>query len=85
MYFAVLYLKDKTIHLWPNESKEACEEKLYNLLKDERVYLRVDRTTIIKRELKEEDAYVFGCPASLNIKEKFAKDLEKGKVEFEYD
>ena len=81
MYFAVIYCKDGTIHLWPNSEKEACEEKLYNLLKDKRVYDRTERTTIIKRDIKEGD-YVFGSPNSLNVVEKFDKDLKKGKVEF---
>ena len=51
-------------------------------MKDKRIYDRVDRTTIIKREIKEND-YVFGCPKSLNIKDKFDKALKKGKVDFE--
>jgi len=82
MYYAVIYCKDKTIHLWQNESKQECENKLFELLKDKRVYDRVERTTIIKREIKDGD-YVFGCPKSLNIKEKFDKALKKNQVEFE--
>ena len=84
MYYAVFYSKDGTIHLWPNEDKLACEEKLMGLLKDHRVYERCDRTTIIKRELAD-GQYVFGSPNSLNAKEKFDKQLKKGMVEFEYD
>ena len=38
MYYAVFYSKDGTIHLWPNETKDGCEEKLLEILKDERVY-----------------------------------------------
>lgn len=83
MYYGVFYDKDGTIHLWPNEDKEQCETKLYEMLKDERIYIRCDRTTIIKRELSGDNQYVFGCPNSLNIKDKFDKDLKKGKVEFE--
>ena len=82
MYYAVIYCKDKTIHLWGAETKQECEDKLFNLMKDKRVYDRVERTTIIKRELKE-DTYVFGSPNSLNIKDKFDKALKKHKVEFE--
>lgn len=82
MYFAVVYCKDKTIHLWQNESKEECENKLFEMLKDKRVYDRVERTTIIKREIKDNE-FVFGSPNSLNIKEKFDKALKKNKVEFE--
>lgn len=82
MYYAVIYCKDKTIHLWQNESKQECENKLFELLKDKRVYDRVERTTIIKRGIKDGD-YVFGCPKSLNIKEKFDKALKKNQVEFE--
>ena len=83
MYYAVIYCKDSTIHLWQADTKEACEEKLFNLMKDKRVYDRVDRTTIIKRELKEDNQYVFGSPNSLDIKAKFDKALKKHKVEFE--
>lgn len=82
MYFATIYCKDNTIHLWPAETKEACEEKLLNLLKDHKVYDRVDRTTIIKRELQE-GQYVFGSPESLNIKAKFDKLRNRGQIDFE--
>lgn len=82
MYFAVIYCKDKTIHLWQNESKEECENKLLDLLKDKRVYDRAERTTIIKRDIKEND-FVFGSPNSLNMKDKFDKLLKKHKIDFE--
>ena len=82
MYYATIYCKDKTIHLWQAETKEECEQKLFDLMKDKRVYDRIDRTTIIKREIKD-NQYVFGCPQSLNIKAKFDKALKKGIVEFE--
>lgn len=83
MYYAVIYCKDNTIHLWQSETKEACETKLFNLMKDKRVYDRVERTTIIKRELKDDNKFIFGSPASLDIKTKFDKALKKHKVEFE--
>ena len=82
MYFAVIYCKDKTIHLWQNESKEECEKKLLDLLKNKQVYDRVERTTIIKRGIKEND-FVFGSPNSLNMKDKFDKLLKKHKIDFE--
>ena len=81
MYYATIYCKDGTIHLWQADTKEACEQKLFDLMKDKRVYDRVDRTTIIKREVKD-NQYVFGSPNSLNIKEKFDKALKKNKVAF---
>lgn len=82
MYFATIYCTDNTIHLWPAETKEECEAKLLDLLKDRKVYDRVDRTTIIKRELQG-NQYVFGSPESLNIKAKFDKLLKRGQIEFE--
>ena len=84
-HYAVFYSKDGTIHLWPGESKEDCERKLYDMLKDKRVHDRCRRTTIIKRDAKTvgEEEFVFGSPASLNVLEKFDKDLSRGKVEFE--
>ena len=82
MYYAVVYCKDNTIHLWQSKSKEECETKLFEMLKDKRIYDRVERTTIIKRDVKD-NQYVFGCPNSLNIKDKFDKALKRNKVEFE--
>ncbi len=81
MYFATIYCTDGTIHCWPAETKEECEEKLLNTLKDKRVFDRTDRTTIIKRDVKTK--YVFGSPNSLNMKVKFEKLLKKGKIDFE--
>lgn len=78
MYYAVFYSTDGTIHLWPNETKEGCEQKLLDILKDYRVYERCDRTTIIKRELNGD--YVFGSPKSLNIKDKFDRLARKGEI-----
>lgn len=74
MYYATIYCTDKTIHLWPAETREECEQKLYTLLEDPRVLERVDRTTIIKRENGLNNSnYIFGCPESLNIKPKVLK------------
>lgn len=85
MYFATIYCTDGTIHHWPAETKEECENKLLELMKDVKVYNRVDRTTIIKRELKDNNKYVFGCPESLNMKKKFDKLLKKNLINFEED
>ena len=82
MYFATIYCTDHTIHLWPAATREECEEKLLNLLKDRKVYDRVDRTTIIKREVQD-GQYVFGSPESLNIKAKFDKLRKRGQIEFD--
>ena len=80
-YFAVIYCVDGTIHLKEADTKEACEERLFNMLKDKRVYDKTERTTIIKRDIKD-NQYLFGSPNSLNIKEKFTKALKKNKVSF---
>ena len=74
MYYATIYCKDGTIHLWPAPTREECEAKLYELFEDERILERTDRTTIIKREFGLSDnRYIFGCPESLNIKAKVLK------------
>ena len=70
MYYAVFYATDGTIHLWPNESKDECEQKLLRMLEKLDVYERCDRTTIIKREIVDGNKYIFGCPKSLNMKER---------------
>lgn len=76
MYYATIYCKDKTIHLWPAPTREECEQKLFDLLQDPKVFNRVDRTTIIKREFGlSNNEYIFGCPESLNIKPKVEKKL----------
>lgn len=80
VYYAVIYCTDGTIHLWKADTKEECENKLFELLKDKRVFDRCERTTIIKREFT--DKYLFGNPDSLNIKAKFEKALKKHKVDF---
>ena len=85
IYYAVIYCHDGTIHLWPGESKEACEEKLLQVLMDKRCHDRCKRTTIIKRDAKSvgEEGYAFGSPESLNMLAKFDKMLKKGEIEYD--
>lgn len=80
MYFAVFYSTDGTIHLWPSDDKKACEAKLLKMLRDPRVYERCARTTIIKREVKDGDSFIFGSPASLNMLTKLKKSSKKKTV-----
>lgn len=79
-YYAIVYCYDGTIHLWSATTKEECSTKLLSLLQDKRIYDRVERTTIIKRDLK--NPYVFGSPTSLDMKSKFDKMLRRRKVAF---
>lgn len=80
MYYGVVYCKDSTIHLFSADTKDKVSAMLFDLMKDKRVYDRVERTTIIKRNTNS--AYVFGCPLSLDMKSKFDKMLKRHKVEF---
>lgn len=84
-YYAVFYSTDGTIHLWAGDSKEDCEEKLFEMLKTKKIHDRCKRTTIICRDAKAvgEEGYIFGSPKSLNILERFDKMLKKGQIEYE--
>lgn len=67
-YYAVVYCKDGTIHLWPGEDQETCLFKLESLKEDPRVSKRMQATTVIKRDLDNfKDGMIFGNPKSLNV------------------
>ena len=67
-YYAVVYCKDGTIHLWPGDDQEACLCKLKKLKKNPRVDERMQATTVIKRDLDNfKDGMIFGSPKSLNV------------------
>lgn len=67
-YFAVIYCKDNTIHLWPGDTQEDCLEKLKTLAEDPRVRDRMKSTTVIKRDMDNfKDGLIFGNPKSLNV------------------
>ena len=60
-YYLVIYCKDKTIHLWPGDSKQGCLEKLANMLAAESVMERYESSTIIKRDMSNfKDGLIFG-------------------------
>lgn len=60
-YYLVVYCKDKTIHLWPGDSKQECLEKLSEMLVSEYVMKRYETATIIKRDMSNfKDGLIFG-------------------------
>lgn len=60
-YYLVIYCKDKTIHLWPSDSKQDCLEKLADMLVTESVVKRYGSSTIIKRDMSNfKDGLIFG-------------------------
>lgn len=60
-YYLVIYCKDKTIHLWPGDSKQDCLEKLADMLVAENVVKRYENSTIIKRDMSNfKDGLIFG-------------------------
>lgn len=67
-YYAVVYCKDGTIHLWPGKSKEDCMEKLTDMKHTEGVSERMESTTVINRDLENcKDGYIFGHPKCLDV------------------
>lgn len=71
MFYAVVYCKDGTIHLWPAKTQGECEDKLVKILQDPRCKARTDRTTIMKRDISfAKNGYIFGSSEKFN----FAKD-----------
>ena len=52
MYFLVVYLKDKTIHLWPGTTKEKCKD-LESKLKVSKYKDKIDTFHYIKRDLSK--------------------------------
>lgn len=60
-YYLVIYCKDKTIHLWPGDSKQDCLEKLADMLTTPNVVKRYENSTIIKRDMSNfKDGLIFG-------------------------
>lgn len=60
-YYLVIYCKDKTIHLWPGDSKQNCLEKLAGMLKMPDIIRRYENSTIIKRDMSNfKDGLIFG-------------------------
>lgn len=60
-YFLVIYCKDKTIHLWPGDSKQDCLEKLAGMLTKPEIVSRYEDSTIIKRDMSNfKDGLIFG-------------------------
>lgn len=60
-YYLVIYCKDKTIHLWPGDSKQECLEKLANMLTEPSIIKRYENSTIIKRDMSNfKDGLIFG-------------------------
>ena len=60
-YYLVIYCKDKTIHLWPGDSKQDCLEKLADMMTDQKVMGRYENSTIIKRDMSNfKDGLIFG-------------------------
>lgn len=69
-YFAVVYCKDGTMHLWPGKSKEDCLRKLNDMKDTPKINSRMKATTIIKRDMTNfKDGFIFGNPKSLNVME----------------
>lgn len=66
-YFAVVYCKDGTSHLWPGDSQEECLDKLMEI-RDSKWGQRMLATTVIKRDMDNfKDGLIFGNPKSLNV------------------
>lgn len=60
-YYLVIYCKDKTIHLWPGDSKQDCLEKLAGMFVTPEVVERYENATIIKRDMSNfKDGLIFG-------------------------
>lgn len=60
-YYLVIYCKDKTIHLWPGDSKQDCLEKLADMMTNQKVMERYENSTIIKRDMSNfKDGLIFG-------------------------
>lgn len=60
-YYLVIYCKDKTIHLWPGDSKQDCLEKLAGMFVTPEVVERYENATIIKRDMTNfKDGLIFG-------------------------
>ena len=60
-YYIVIYCKDKTIHLWPGDSKQDCLEKLADMMTNQKVMERYENSTIIKRDMSNfKDGLIFG-------------------------
>lgn len=60
-YYLVVYCKDKTIHLWPGDSKQDCLDKLADMMTDTKVMSRYEDSTIIKRDMSNfKDGLIFG-------------------------
>lgn len=68
-YYGVFYSKDKTIHLFPGDTKEECLDRLdYLVNSDPRVAERALATTVIKRDMDNfKEGFIFGNPKSLNV------------------
>ena len=83
-HFGVAYLKDGTISITkPKNTREEVVKVLENSLKDEALKARVERTTIIVREVDEKDEYwryIFGSPNSLNLIKDDENKKEKVKA-----
>lgn len=67
-YYAVVYCKDGTIHLWPGDSQEECLGALNELKENPKILKRMMSTTVIKRDMDNfKDGLIFGSPKSLNV------------------
>lgn len=67
-YFAVIYSKDGTIHLWPGDSQEECLNTLRDIRDNPIWGDRLASTTVIKRDMSNfKEGLIFGNPKSLNV------------------
>ena len=74
-YYAVVYCKDKTIHLWPGEDQQDCVAKLMEMAEDPKIRPRMASTTVIKRDMDNfKDGQIFGCPKTYNVVKEEAKE-----------
>lgn len=79
-YYAVVYCKDKTIHLWPGEDQQDCVAKLMEMAEDPKIRPRMASTTVIKRDMDNfKDGQIFGCPKTYNVVKEEAKEEKSCK------
>lgn len=80
-YYLVIYCKDKTIHLWPGESKQDCLGKLANMMMDKKVMGRYETSTIIKRDMSNfKDGLIFGKRPDVEREAKRMLEKKGGEI-----
>ncbi len=74
-YYAVVYCKDGTIHLWPGDDQSDCVTKLREMAEDPKIRPRMSSTTVIKRDMDNfKDGQIFGCPKTYNVVKEETKE-----------